>query len=457
MRRFVPQGPGGFRLAVTSPLLLLVLAATARLTAGCTSSSPAEPAVADSGATTTPGSADLPCDVAAVLENRCAGCHGETPRFGAPMPLVTHADLVAQAKSDPSKKVYEAVLARIASDTEPMPPAPNARLSAEDRAALEAWVQAGAREGACSTPTPGGGRDGGNGIDDGKPSPLACADVLLRPKQVWEMPRSTPDEYVCYGVELDFAEKRHITAFAPRIDNSTIVHHVLLFQTDAPYAQTPQACSPAGQLDWRLIYGWAPGGKALELPAAAGFPAQGKSHYVVQVHYSNLNALSGERDGSGVDLCTTKDLRPNDAGMVAFGTMQIRIPRGETLDTTCDFAVPDTFDGRRFFSAFPHMHQLGTRIETELLPSAGGAPVDMGKQTTWSFGNQVWFPIDATLKAGDTVRTRCAWKNTSRSEVRFGEATSDEMCYSFSMYYPVIPNIPWMQPALRAQCRPTTQ
>ena len=108
---------------------------------------------ADGGAAVSPGSnggggggasaaSGLPCDVEAVLKKGCAECHGATPSYGAPMPLVTFADLTAPAKSNPSKKVYEMVGTRVHDESRPMPQAPNPRLSAADTATLDTWIAA---------------------------------------------------------------------------------------------------------------------------------------------------------------------------------------------------------------------------------------------------------------------------------------------------------------------------
>jgi hypothetical protein len=67
-------------------------------------------------------------------------------------------------------------------------------------------------------------------------------------------------------------------------------------------------------------------------------------------------------------------------------------------------------------------------------------------------------PVTATLHAGDTVRTRCAWKNPGDVPVTFGERTEDEMCFSFTMYWPRwdSPDWGWATPAASSRCVPTT-
>jgi hypothetical protein len=267
------------------------------------------------------------------------------------------------------------------------------------------------------------------------------------------MDPNTSDIYICYGFDVTTTTKRHAVHFAPRIDNPRILHHMILFQSDAAESTTPSPCNIQNSLQWRIQYGWAPGGKPLDTPAAAGFPLQGTTHYVVQIHYNNVNHLSGQTDATGVDLCTTDVLRPNDADTVAFGTTQITVNPHQTLDETCNWTVPTGVSGLHAFAAFPHMHQIGKLIDTNQIPGGTGTPVDMGNQPNWDFQNQIWFNINATINAGDVISTRCVWTNSGTQVVNFGEYTSDEMCFSFTMYYPRLSSLPsWIYPSYQSTC-----
>ncbi|MCU1281972.1 MAG: uncharacterized protein JWM53_5518 [bacterium] len=126
---------------------------------------------------------NLPCDVASILVGNCQSCHGATPAGGAPMSLVTYADLAAHAKSDPSQTVAAMCVRRIDSTTAPMPPtAP--MLSAADIATFKAWVDGGMPMGDCvsgvdplnAAPTCTSGQtwtDGNNGSSRMNPG-MAC-------------------------------------------------------------------------------------------------------------------------------------------------------------------------------------------------------------------------------------------------------------------------------------------
>lgn len=96
---------------------------------------------------TMPGPANLSCDVLTVLQSQCASCHGDPPVGGAPMSLLTYADLTAKSKSDPSKTVAEVSVLRMQDAARPMPPGGGA--SASDIAAIQRFIDGGFMMGTC--------------------------------------------------------------------------------------------------------------------------------------------------------------------------------------------------------------------------------------------------------------------------------------------------------------------
>jgi cytochrome c551/c552 len=391
----------------------------------------------------------LPCDVDAVLAAHCRTCHGSTPSFGASIPLVTWQDLTAQAP-DSSQKVYQLVESRIHDDARPMPPTPNPRLSAADATTIDHWVAAGAPS---STATCAGAGDAGGGpvVD-----PLPCTpDVTMRPATPYTMPTGTNEQYVCYGFDVTVTSKRHVIALAPKIDNSAILHHLLLFQSNQSESPTPTPCASGGSTSWSLIGGWAPGGKNIILPPEAGFPESGTTHWVLQVHYNNAKGLPSPQDSSGFDMCSTDQLRPNDAGVMAFGSVNFSIPPRSALNLTCTVQYSTSFPKVHVFSATPHMHLLGKSLTTNILPGGSGAPVNVVSQPAWDFQTQVAYPANNDINPGDSVVTQCDWNNTTDSAVTFGENTENEMCFSFLAYYPLItqPLFSWVTPSAVASCQ----
>ncbi len=405
-----------------------------------------------SSGTTTPG-AGLPCDVDAILQANCRECHASPPVFGAPMPMIDRAHLLAAPPTLPHATVGEAMIEKINASSEAMPPPPNMPLSDADKATLAAYVDAGMPESNEDCGGQGGGGAGGGYALDCTP------DVVLTPSAPFEMPADQTDLYVCFGVEAPSDVARHITAIAPNIDNETILHHILLLQAPNAVSANGEPCDFVNT-EWKLVYAWGPGTPPLVLPEEAGFPVgpSEPGHFVIQVHYNNITGLVGETDQSGVSLCTTTELRQHDADIVAFGGTNFD-PIQPNMETTVEcssdvLGVLDSYFPITIFQAWPHMHQLGRQFES-VIDKADGSQIVLADVPNYDFEYQIAYPVTAELDVNDTVRTRCTWQNTTGSPANFGEDTADEMCFNFVAYYPriALPQWNWLVPAYAASCQ----
>jgi hypothetical protein len=113
------------------------------------------------------GSGDLPCAASVVLEGDCQACHGAVLAGGAPMHLVTLADLTATSAVDSSASVGQRCVIRMRASTAGMPPAPQAPVAEAQIDAFATWVTAGMPAGTCSSTATGGGSGGGGASGGG--------------------------------------------------------------------------------------------------------------------------------------------------------------------------------------------------------------------------------------------------------------------------------------------------
>jgi mono/diheme cytochrome c family protein len=121
----------------------------------------------------------LPCDVQAVIENRCIACH-DGKMAGVPK-MLDYADLLAPAKADPTKSIAQLSLERMKSATSPMPPPPAVPPDADEIAVFEEWVKGGTLKGpVCTEPPPadGGKADAGPLPDAGPDAMPGCASGI---------------------------------------------------------------------------------------------------------------------------------------------------------------------------------------------------------------------------------------------------------------------------------------
>jgi mono/diheme cytochrome c family protein len=379
----------------------------------------------------------LPCGVEALLKEKCQTCHGARPTAGAPMPLRSYADLTASRNG---KKVYELVKERIHASSKPMPPT---RLDSAGLATLDSWIDAGAPR---STESCGGTPAALAEVPTLQPLECDGTRTSLQASEPFEMKAGAPlDQYICFGIDVERSEKQHLIGFGPKVDNDQILHHILVFQSEERVDAKPHLCEQAGAASWTMIGGWAPGGTTKQMPPEAGFPEEkGTTHYAIQLHYNNALGLAGAKDRSGMELCSTTKLRPNDAGIAAFGMLRsISIPpRKARHSVSCEYKWKQ--DGIQLFSASPHMHKRGRQLKTA---TANGAVITDEPQ--FDFEQQLGTAINMKLSAGDVVRTTCVWENPDDKTIGWGEGTDDEMCFNFVGYYPKRP-MSWVEPSLAA-------
>jgi mono/diheme cytochrome c family protein len=122
----------------------------------------------------------LPCDVDALLAQRCRSCH--VAGGSAPMPLTSYDDLVAPSKSDPAKSNAVLSIERLRSSTRPMPPAPLERAPSEEIVVLETWVASGLPRGEC------GAAEG----EDGEGTTPTNVPSICTSNQFWSSNRRGP-------------------------------------------------------------------------------------------------------------------------------------------------------------------------------------------------------------------------------------------------------------------------
>jgi hypothetical protein len=128
------------------------------------------------GGTVSAAASGLPCDIYALLQTHCVGCHSSPPTGLAPMPLETLADLAAPARTNPKVTVAQMCITRITSATIPMPPSPQPPLSAQEIASFQAWVSGGAPAGTCSDSA---GSEAGAPMVSPYDTPVQCTSGVM--------------------------------------------------------------------------------------------------------------------------------------------------------------------------------------------------------------------------------------------------------------------------------------
>jgi hypothetical protein len=385
----------------------------------------------------------LPCAVADALTAACGGCHGEVPSFGAPIPLVTYADLMVPSVGDPTRKVHEVVAERLVTDVKPMPPTGD--ITDEQRAVILDWIAAGAPEDATAdcgdTPEPE--------PDPVGPQALPCEPTFeVRAHAPGsEAPFAVPavgaeDLYQCFAFQAPFTEPTQAIAWAPIIDDERVVHHWILYRTQQPQEDGGVfPCDVSLQLSADFVAGWAPGGENVIMPPTVGLEL-GKpgDWYILQLHYHNAAGYEDSADASGVAFCTPPTPEPNTAGVLTLGTVNLAIPPGAVNHTevgNCGGLQTLFWPELHIIGSSPHMHELGRAMKTVV--HRGGAVAHTVIDKPFNFESQLMYFNDTEIVVGpgDRLETTCTFDNPGSTQVGFGEGTGDEMCFNFVLAYPI--------------------
>jgi hypothetical protein len=391
-----------------------------------------------------------------------------TPIGGAPMPLVTYADLQAPAKSQPTMKVYQLVQVRIHDKMKPMPPI-NA-LPAADMTTLDAWLQAGALAAApadatCNTTTmPGGTTDPGKVVEgnkDGSSGPLVpgpgetCYEFKVHQSttMVDDVKYDVGDgeHYEQFYYQVPWPADTVAFAYSTRADNAKVLHHWLLFSTIENEVEGYHKTAPLPTLIGTnpvLLAGWAVGGPNLVAPDDVGLELPEPGGQInVQWHFYN-STNTPQSDASSVQVCTVpKAMRAHTGSITWAGTEDLNgnkwtggagMPAHmmSTFTTTCDpgRAGLSATDPIHIIGFEPHMHRIGSHMKTDVKHTNGMVETLFDKP--FSFGNETHYYSTYDLLPGEQLITSCSFNNTNDYGVPFGESSDTEMCYQFVFHWP---------------------
>jgi hypothetical protein len=395
-----------------------------------------------------PEAASLPCEVETLLAHNCWSCHDDPPRFGAPMPLVGLADLLAPLPSDRSTTVAEALPDRIEDPVRPMPP--TGLLAEDERRVLSQWLGDGALP----------GEEEHCEIDEVDPGPVVGPDALecqvSHSFRAHGADQSAPfhvpdvdDVYTCFNFAAPFDPQTQAVAWAPIIDDERVLHHFIVYSTSESLelgavgpCQIPE--------DAAYLGGWAPGRGNVEMPEHVGLelPDPGGT-LILEIHYNNIARHDDALDRSGMAMCTVDAPRPSTAGFIRLGTFGIDIPPGavahQEIGVCPTWQTRDLVEPVDILSAFPHMHELGRSLRTDILRGGDEDAVDVLIDVPqFSFDNQVGYDLEpfVRLDPGDELRTTCTYDNPGSEAVGYGPDTADEMCFNRLLVHP-IDRIPW--------------
>ena len=375
-------------------------------------------------------------DVAPILNKNCRECHrpGQVGPFG----LTSYKEAAKRAGD-----IARVVEGRSMPPWEPDPhfgPAFNNDRSlseAEIRTVID-WAESGAPEG---------------DPKDLPPSPtfaddwsLGTPDLVLEPAEEFTIPATGADIYRCFVMPTNLPADAYVSAIEYRPGNRRVVHHVLSYvdatgrgrERDRDVAGPGYNCSggPGVEIHGDLG-GWAPGNEPSRLPDGIGRSLPKGADVIMQVHYHPSGKV--ETDRTRIGLYFSKGPVKQTLHWGAAGDFELKIPAGEaghsaggkwTLPVDCTA-----------LAVTPHMHMIGKDIVMKAtLPDGKVVPLvrindwDFGRQNTYYFREPIDLPKGTVLRVDahyDNSVSNPRNPNSPPKEIRWGEATTDEMCIGF--------------------------
>jgi mono/diheme cytochrome c family protein len=396
-------------------------------------------------AKTTSGKVTYHRDVRPILQNHCQSCH--RPGEVGPFSLMTYRQAVNWA---PDIKEF--------TKSHKMPPwkptegpafRDERRMSDQDITTLAAWVDGGTPEGDPKDAPPA--KEYAKGWMLGKP------DLVLTTDADFQLGASGRDVFRCFVLPTGLTEDKYVTAFEVKPGNPRIVHHTLNFldssgrgrkmaqdEKDRTKKDDEQDLGPGysvamgvGFVPTGALGGWAPGQVARHLPPDTGYFLPKGSDVVLQVHYHRNGRVEKDRTQIGLYFAP-KPVAKRYQSLVIRGQFFF-IPAGNA-----DYKVKGTLwvgQDCTLHSVMPHMHMLGKEIKVTLTPPVGEAK-SLVAIRDWDYNWQetYFFKDPIAVKSGTRFDVEAHYDNSATNPrnpfnpprlAKFGEQTTDEMCFVF--------------------------
>jgi peroxiredoxin len=375
-------------------------------------------------------------DVALILQKNCQECH--RPGQVGPFELMTYeqarkraADIVAVAEERrmPPWKPQHGFGPKFKNDRS---------LSDAEIATLTAWAKAGAPEGdPADLPPP---------AQFSENWALGTPDLVLQAAEDFAIPATGSDIYRCFVIPTDLPKDADIAAIEYRPGNRRVVHHVICYvdttgqgrkRDEADPGQGYSCFSGPGVEIHGDLGGWAPGNEPNFLPEGVGRTLPRKADVIMQVHYHSSGKPETDRTQIGLYF-SRKPIKQilHWAGALNTG---MKLPPGESqIEIKAQWPAPIDLQA---YAVTPHMHLLG-RDMTLSLTFPDGHKEDLVKITDWDFNwqNTYYFETPLELPKGTVLNVVAHYDNSESNPrnpnhppklVKWGEATTDEMCVGF--------------------------
>jgi peroxiredoxin len=356
-------------------------------------------------------------DVAAILRDRCAGCH--RPGEIAPFALTSYKQAAGWAEM-----IAEVV------DSGRMPPwhaspeygsfSNEARLSTVEKRVIAAWLAAGAPEGdPRELPEPARYVEGWR---------IPAPDVVFTLPKTVEIPAEGLMPYQNFVIDPKFKNDVWITAAQVRPGNPSVVHHLVVFVL-------PPGTDDSARIDFLAAY--APGMPPRVLPNGLARLVPAGARLKFQVHYTPRGLAQTDRSEIGLVFADPRTIRKEMSAVAAINT-DLRIPAG-----AADHAAEAEYrfgQDTLLYSFLPHMHLRGKSFRFEAVFPGGGREVLLDvPRYEFDWQNVYVLSQPKLMPEGTVLQCLARYDNSAdnpsnpdpKATVTWGEQTRDEMLVGY--------------------------
>jgi hypothetical protein len=323
------------------------------------------------------------------------------------------------------------------------------KMSDKDIATIAAWVDAGTPEGDPKDAPPA--KEFPTGWQLGKP------DLILTVDGDMQVGATGKDLFRCFVLPTGLTEDKSVVAYEVRPGNPRVVHHTLNFidtlgrgrkleqkEKDRAKKDDEQDIGPGYSVNMGTgfspegaIGGWAPGFVARRLPEGTSYFLPKGSDLVIQTHFHRTGRVEKDRLQIGLyfaDKPAERRLQslpiPGRFLIVPPGDSNFKVHGTAWVDQDC-----------KLLSVMPHMHMLGKEVKVTMTPP-DGKPQTLVEIKEWDYNWQetYFFKEPMDVKAGTKFDIEARYDNSDKNPrnpnsppkfVKFGEQTTDEMCFGF--------------------------
>jgi thiol-disulfide isomerase/thioredoxin/mono/diheme cytochrome c family protein len=308
-------------------------------------------------------------------------------------------------------------------------------------AALATWADSGMPQGAPKDLPPA------PRFPDPTEWSLGRPDLIVQPVRPYHLEAEGKDVYRNFVLPVDFTEDRYVSAMEFKPGNRAVVHHIVTYidrtgesakldgkETEPGYT-VPGVGIGVLKAEWGEV--WVPGRTPRFLPPGVAVKIPKGAKLVMQVHYHKNGAVQTDR--SQMALYFAKGDIHQVVQVAPLGNYMFLLRPGDShQEVHAKLTLPVAVHVR---TMFPHMHLLGKEMKvTATLPDGTKKPLIYVNDWDFNWQETYEYKEPVALPAGTVVELDAVYDNSEENPhqllhpprtVRFGEQTTDEMCFAF--------------------------